>query len=206
MEISAILDKILFLVNRDKRKVILCNLLFFGSFIASSILVDVFAPELHEQVIAMIKEALQSDPLLSAAAKTYLQKKPIEAFAVTFLVILFLGSLLSITLPGLVFMTIPMALYRAILWGIMFPATMLKGYLMALPVILLEGEGYAVAMVPGINLSLSLLKPEKLYGTRSRREALAVALREIVPYYVLVALVLLAAAFTEVFTVISLLK
>ena len=191
-----------YMVKRDWKKIIICNILYFGVFAASSVLVGLYAMELHEELMRTIIEELRRDPILSTAVRTYFAKKTIEAFLITLAVNTLLGALATVTLPGLIFMTIPSALCRAALWGVMLPVTARKYYL-ALPTLVLEGEGYALAMVPGLNLSIAVLKPDR-YGAGSRWSAVKNALRETLIYYILVVAVLAVAALVEVATVLSL--
>mgnify|MGYP000226888404 CR=1 FL=1 len=191
-----------YMVKRDWRKIVICNILYFGAFAASSVFVGLYAMELHEELMKILGAALERDPLLSTAARAYFSRRPLEAFLVTLAVNTLLGALVTVTLSGAFFMTVPSALYRAILWGVMLPVTVEKYYI-ALPTLLLEGEGYVLAMVPGLNLSLAVLRPER-YDAETRLRALRNALREALTYYVLITTVLAVAAIVEVITVFSL--
>ena len=69
---------------------------------------------------------------------------------------------------------------------------------LVLPTIILEGEGYVLAALAGVNLGLSWFKPEWIYKESvSRREAVRMALRNCF-YNGLVNLFLLTAAIVEV--------
>jgi hypothetical protein len=70
-----------------------------------------------------------------------------------------------------------------------------------LPTILLEGEGYVSAGATGVILGLSWLRPSWIGQEGiSRRESLKRAMKECAYLYVLVALLLLAAALVETLT------
>ena len=196
-----VVSRLVGLVRRDLDKLIACNVAFFGTFVAVSLYVSFFAPELHSYVMEIMAQAMRTDPLLSAAARAYfIKKNPLEALVITFLVNFFVGSLVTIILPGIALPSVPVALLRAALWGVLFPVGMGDRFCLALPTLVAEGEGYVLSMVPGLNLSLALLNP-KSYGTSSRREALATVMREIPFYALLIAIVLIAAAAIEVSTV-----
>lgn len=111
------------------------------------------------------------------------------------------------TLSGLVFFGFPVGVLvlRALLWGALLNLLPTSGLLIALPTLVLEGEGYVLAAVSGINLGLSWLKPDWVYENRgfSRLEALKMASKECVRMYILVAAFLFVAAVVEAITIIS---
>lgn len=122
-----------------------------------------------------------------------------------FLFNLILSSFIVVTLPGLVFFPFPavVLLFRGYLWGLLLSQLSTPHLLVVLPTIVLEGEGYVMASVAGILLGLSWLKPNWMYGCEdlTRSEALKKALKECMGMYVLVAIVLLAAAIVETITI-----
>ncbi|RLE76314.1 MAG: hypothetical protein DRZ80_01250 [Thermoprotei archaeon] len=192
------------ILSRDRKKLIACNALFFGVFLVASTYVGYFAIQLHESTRTLLVKNLKTDPIFSTAYEAYyIKKNPLEALFLTFMVNYFIGALLSITLPGFFFLTIPFAALRAMLWGVLFPIPLIHKFLPAIPTLILEGEGYAIAMAPGINISLAVLNPRKYYNVDSRIKALLNALKEIPAYYLVIALVLFIAAIVEVATVFA---
>lgn len=112
------------------------------------------------------------------------------------------------TLSGLVFFAFPVGVLvlRALLWGALLNLLPTSPLLVALPTLVLEGEGYVLAAVSGINLGLSWFKPDWAYENRgfSRLEALKVAAKECLHLYGLVAGLLFVAAVVEAVTIAQL--
>jgi len=106
------------ILSRDRKKLIACNALFFGVFLVASTYVGYFAIQLHESTRTLLVKNLKTDPIFSTAYEAYyIKKNPLEALFLTFMVNYFIGALLSITLPGFFFLTIPFTALRAMLWG-----------------------------------------------------------------------------------------
>jgi len=112
------------------------------------------------------------------------------------------------TLPGLVFFPFPVVslVFRALFWGALLNWLPTSWLLIVLPTLVLEGEGYVLAGVAGVNLGLSLLRPDLAYEESglSRSEALRIALKEWLYLYSLVAGLLFTAAVAEAFTIATL--
>jgi hypothetical protein len=112
------------------------------------------------------------------------------------------------TLSGLVFFPFPVGVLvlRALLWGALLNWLPTSQLLVALPIFVIEGEGYVLAAVSGINLGLSWLRPDWAYENRglSRLEAFKVAVKECLHLYGLVAGLLFAAAVVEAVTIVQL--
>lgn len=126
-----------------------------------------------------------------------------------FLFNLIVSGFFLVTLSGLLFFALPIGflLFRGVVWGALLTGLPTPLFLAAFPTLLLEGEGYVLGGVAGVNLGLSWLKPEWVYegGGLSRLESVKKALRDCLRVYVLVALVLFMAAVVEVLTVIFIL-
>ena len=128
----------------------------------------------------------------------------VALFVSIFLFNLVVSSFILLTLTGLLFFALPTGILvaRAALWGFMLNRLSTPAFFAALPTLLLEGEGYVIAGVAGANLGLSWLKPSWASGdVVSRRDALRQAVKECAYLYVLVAVLLLAAAVVETFTI-----
>ena len=127
---------------------------------------------------------------------------PVLAVAYTFAINLVLGTMISITLPGLVlsFLAPLVAFYRAFAWGIIFAPTQPVILLVGLPTILAEGFGYILAVVPSFRLGLSWMLPRMTFKGEelTRAHAFRRAIRELGSAYLIVAATLLAAAIVEV--------
>lgn len=113
-------------------------------------------------------------------------------------------ALLTLTGAGLFVLPFGLLLLRAFLWGMLLDGLSTPVFLVALPTIVLEGEGYVLAALAGIVLGLSWLKPKWVYpgGELSRLEAIRRSLGECIRTYVWVFVVLLLGAIVETLTLI----
>jgi hypothetical protein len=122
-----------------------------------------------------------------------------------FLFNLVLSGFVLITLSGLLFFALPVFFLcvRGLLWGIMLSGLSSSGFLLALPTLILEGEGYVLAALAGVGLGLSWLYPKWLYKGEelSRSESVKRALEDCARIYVLVVIVLFVAAVVEIATI-----
>jgi len=123
-----------------------------------------------------------------------------------FLFNLVLSGFLLVTLTGLGFFGLPLFFlsFRAFLWGVLLNGLSTPLFLAALPTLALEGEGYVLAALAGVNLGLSWLNPRWAYSGEdlSRLEAVKRALKDVGRIYVLVIVFLFAAAVVETLTLI----
>lgn len=113
------------------------------------------------------------------------------------------SGFLLLTVSGLVFFAVPVGIlvWRAALWGILLNGLSTPAFLAALPTVLLEGEGYVIAGVAGVILGLSWLQPNWIGMEKtSRQKGLRQGVKECAYLYVLVVILLLAAAAVETFT------
>jgi hypothetical protein len=119
---------------------------------------------------------------------------------------LVLSGFVLVTLTGLAFFGLPLFLlsFRAFLWGMLLNGLSTPLFLAALPTLMLEGEGYVLAALAGVDLGLSWLKPKLAYAGEdlSRSESVKRAFRDCARIYVLVALLLFAAAVIEAVTLV----
>lgn len=126
-----------------------------------------------------------------------------------FLFNLVLSGFVLVTLSGLLFFILPFVFlcFRGFLWGLMLGGLSFSGFLLALPTLILEGEGYILAALAGVDLGLSWLNPRWLWKNEelSRSESVKRALKECARIYVLVAIVLFVAAVVEAFTIVQML-
>lgn len=124
-----------------------------------------------------------------------------------FLFNLVLSAFIVVTLPGFVFFPLSSAflLYRAFVWGLLLRCQPTWIFIVALPTLVFEGEGYVFAAVAGTVVGASWVKPKWLYsdGSFTRVEALEKASRECLRVYVFVFFFLLVAAVVETLTIFS---
>lgn len=126
-------------------------------------------------------------------------------FVSIFLFNLILSGFVWVTLSGLGFFVLPVVflLVRAALWGVLLNGLPAPWFFVAFPTLILEGEGYVLAGVAGVDLGLSWLKPEWVYGREelSRLESVKRALKDCARIYVLVVVLLFVAAVLETATI-----
>lgn len=122
-----------------------------------------------------------------------------------FLLNLVVSGFVLVTLSGLVFFALPVAvlLYRALLWGVLLTDVPTPLFLAAFPTLIFEGEGYVFGSLAGVNLGLSWLNPELVYKGEElgRLEAIKRAMKDCIYIYILVAILLFAAAVVETVTI-----
>jgi hypothetical protein len=164
------------------------NILFFGGILVSAFFTQPFI-----------------SPQGYVGSWSVPQKGPVLFAIGAFLFNLAVAAFLVITLPGLGFFALSVAFlgYRAFLWGLLVNALSGSLFYAAWPTILLEGEAYVVAAIAGIDLGLSWFKPSWAHKAEaeSRFEGLKMALKECGYLYILVAILLLGAAFVETATI-----
>jgi hypothetical protein len=170
--------------------VALMNLAFFGSILITAFLTQSVAPpsEFWEPP-NFFPLPLSNVPLLVVTI---------------FLFNLVVGAFVLLTLMGMVLFVIPagVLIWRGWLWSSLISQLSTSSFLLVLPTLVLEGEGYVLASVAGTVLGLSWLKPSLIFGggRLSRVAALMRALKEMAHLYVAVAIILLIAALVEALT------
>jgi len=119
---------------------------------------------------------------------------------------LVLSGFVLVTLTGLGFFGLPLFFLclRAFFWGFLLSRLSTPLFLAAFPTLILEGEGYVLAALGGVVLGLSWLRPRLVYPREelSRSEAVRRAFKECAHIYILVALILFAAAVVEIVTLV----
>ena len=139
------------------------HLLFFGLVIAGSLLIYKL-PEAQIVLLSKVREQLATkSSILGIAAEAYQSGSIPRAAAVTLAINFLLGSLVAITLPSIVVpgSGVLVAGLRAFALGmILAPAMQSLAYVM-LPhsgTLLLEGEGYILAMLFGLLIPIHIVK------------------------------------------------
>jgi hypothetical protein len=122
---------------------------------------------------------------------------------------LVLSSFILLTASGAAFFVFPISflLFRALLWGVLLSELPTPVFLVVIPTLVLEGEGYVFAATAGFGLGLSWFKPEWMFRGEnfSRIEAFKRALREFVCLYAFVVMLLFVAAIVETATIVNVL-
>jgi len=192
------------IVNRSRRAYIVLNLVYYGLIICAMIYVSSNRSLQH-----LLRETARTEfaqGSLAPIGDAYLRGHSLRAVALTFGVNLIVGSFVCITLPSLAvpFSGLLTGVCRAVLWGLIFspPAVtlswrgMIVGSLIAL-LILLEGQGYVLAMFGAYVQGKTFLFPQTV-GATSRRQDYRRGLTDCMRLYLLVVLVLAIAAVYEV--------
>jgi hypothetical protein len=183
------------------------NILYYGLVILGMIYVAFFNPGLQNTLIQAVGQSFTEGPL-SAVGNAYGGGQVINATILTFVVNLFMGSLVTVTLPGLIipFSGLLMGVYRAILWGlILSPANAgLAGPMIPHSLtLILEGQAYILAMLAVYIQGKAFLKPSA-YGVTGHLRGYVEGLRRTGWIYLLIVLFLAVAAIYEALEVIYL--
>jgi hypothetical protein len=181
------------ILARSKILAIMNMVFFVGVFVTAVAAEFLLTPPLYEGFDQLFPSVVQSSfPVM---------------VSFIFLFNLSLSAFLVVTLPG--FVVFPLSVvflgFRAFLWGLLVFQLPTWALLIALPTILLEGEGYVFAAVAGMVVGTSWLKPQWLFGGENmgRIDSLKRALRECFLLYVVVIVLLLVAAIVETATIVA---
>lgn len=181
-------------VSRRGLFLMVLNWLFFGVVFVAALLAEAGYVELCEW------------PVGEHALRRETESFPFMVMDIFFFNLVVSGFIL-VTLSGLAFFALPIAvlMIRASLWGVLLNRSPTSQFLAAFPTLILEGEGYVLAALAGVNLGLSWLKPEWAYKGEglSRLEAVKMALRDCIRIYILVAVFLFVSAVVEAVTFVS---
>jgi hypothetical protein len=191
-------------LGRMRRAYVALNLAYYG-LVAVSMAYSVYDPSLQQLLQNTVLDAFQSGPL-SSVFNAYTGGQVVQAVALTFTINFFVASLASISLPSLIvpFSGFLVAVLRAIMWGLIFAPTSLPttgasvgaGLLVAL-LLLLEGQGYVLAMLAAYAQGRAFLFPKQV-GATGHAQGYWIGVKQALQIYLLVALVLIVAAIYEV--------
>lgn len=192
-------------VRDDWRAYITFNVLYYGVVILGMIYVAFINPGLQESLLKAIGTAFTSGPL-AAVGGAYGGGKVISAIALTFVVNLFLGTVVEMTLPSFIvpFIGLLMGVYRAILWGLLLSpsnASLAGPMIPHSLTLLLEGQAYILAMLAVFVHGKAFIKPQA-YGVTGHWHGYVEGLRRTGWIYLLVVLMLAVAAVYEAVEVI----
>jgi hypothetical protein len=184
-----LLKRCVAIISEQRVLFVLLNWLFFGTML----LTPFFAPSQYvEPNEKFFNDLSARDNMLLAMLNIFFFNLLVSAFAL-------------VTLTGFLFFGIPVVflLIRAWLWGALLNCISTTHLLIALPTLVLEGEGYVLATLAGVSVGLSWLKPQWVFKEKlSRLDAFKRALREFGYIYVLVVIFLFAAAIVETMTLV----
>lgn len=195
-------------LGENWRAYLALNLGYYGLVVAG-MLFAALNREVHQSLLDAISEGLNQG-MLAGVLEAYSQGRLLQAIGLTFTVNLFLGSLAEITLPSLVipFSGMLVGVLRAVLWGLLFspgaPGFSDIGLLPALFVtglLLLEGQGYVLAMLAAYVQGRAFLFPASV-GATGHAQGYWEGVKRAALVYMLVVIVLAVAAVYEAVGVI----
>lgn len=198
------------IVRANWRAYIIINVVYYGIVAAAMIYVS-FNPELQKSLLDLVGQAFTEGPL-TAVGEVYMGGQVLAAIGLTFAVNLLVGSFIYITLPSLFipFLGLGMGVVGAIMWELLSPTspdmrmTMIPHSL----TLILEGQGYIIALLAAYVHGKSFLMPRRsgieASGVEAHLQGYMLGLKQTGWLYVLIVLVLAAAAVYEALEVIFL--
>ncbi len=188
------------IVTDYRRPYLILNATYYGLVLLGMTYVAFVDPALQEQLLGTVEGAFTEGPLATVGG-AYLGGNVFAAAVLTFVVNLSVGSLLSITLPSLIFPFSGLLLgaYRAVLWGLILAPTGTELALVMIPhslTLLLEGQAYILTMLAIFVQGKAFLWPDSV-GAANRSQGYVTGLKLSARLYLLVVLVLAVAAIYE---------
>ncbi len=190
------------IIKDNKRAYFGLNILYYG-LVTASMVFTYFFPDVQSGLLELIRIGItDAFPWIVEAYKS--GNFPL-AVVLTFLINIFLGSFLYITLPALIipFGGIVLGCVRAVGWGLILAPTspeLARAMMTHSLVIVLEGQGYILAMFAVYLLWKEVLWP-KSRGEKTRSKAYLTGIRKIAHIYLLVILILAISAIYEAYEV-----
>jgi hypothetical protein len=192
------------LINESRRTYLIVNLVYYG-VIVLAMLYSATNRTVQEGLLNLVNTAF-GEGLLSPISEAYTSGYFFSAIALTFITNVLVGSFVSITLPSLVipFAGLLIAAWRALVWGLIFspPALPTDGRQLLMGVLvvgllILEGQGYVLAMLAAILQGKAFLRPSAVHAV-NHWQGYLIGLKETASLYLLVVIVLAVAAVYEV--------
>jgi hypothetical protein len=186
-----------------RRAYLVANIVYYGLIVAGMIFTALNRP-IQKSLLDALGASMESGGL-STVAGAYSAGDYLGALALTFVINLGVGTVISITLPSLFvpFSGWLVAFYRAFLWGVIFcPTTLDVGAreiafaAFAAVLLFLEGQGYVLGMLGAYIHGRAWLRPGTV-GATTHRVGYWMGLKLTARLYILIALVLLLAAAYE---------
>lgn len=187
------------IVREFRRAYIVLNLIYYSLVVCGMIYVA-FDPSLQQSLINDVGSAFTEGPLATVGG-AYVGGQVLLAIVLTFAVNLVIGSFATITLPSLVipFSGLLVAIYRALLWGLILSPTTPELRTAMIPhslTLILEGQAYIVTMLAAYAQGKAFLWP-RTAGVETRRQGYVAGVKRSLRLYVLVVLLLAGAAVYE---------
>ena len=193
-------------VRQNRRPYIVLNVLYYGA-VAVAMIVVAGHPEVQQALTGAVLESF-TEGGLSTVFEAYAQGSVLQAMGLTFAVNFFLGSILVLFIPSLLvpFSGVAIGLTRATLWGLILAPTTPELRIAMIPhtvTLLLEGQGYVLAMLASLAMGKGFLSPSSM-GVVRWRDSYVLGFKDASRIYILVAMVLAIAAIYEALEVIYL--
>jgi hypothetical protein len=197
------------IVREHRRAYLAINIMYYGLVAIGMIYVALVNPGLQEQLLGDVQTSLTEGPLATVGG-VYLEGNVVAAAVLTFLVNLFAGSFLFITLPSLIvpFAGVALGAYRAVLWGLLLAPTTTELALVMIPhsiTLILEGQAYVLAIFAAYVHGRAVLWPATV-GETTRVGGYLAGLRRSALLYVLVILALALSAVYEAVEVVAMVR
>jgi hypothetical protein len=195
------------IVRHNWRAYVAINAVYYGLVVVAMIFVA-WHPEIQKHLLQAVGKELHGDGPVAAAGAAYVNKNVWAAIGLTFLVNLLIGGFLTITVPSMVvpYSGFLMGIVRAILWGLLLSPvdpSLRGGMIPHSLTLLIEGQGYILALLAVYVSGNTFLRPRSV-GLNTHGAGYVAGLHQTASLYVLVTLVLAAAAFYEALEVIYL--
>ena len=193
------------IVRQNWRAYATINLAYYGLVMVAMIFVA-WHPEIQQELLKTVGKAFHNNGPLATVGSAYKGGNVAAAILLTFVVNLFIGSLLTITVPSMVvpYSGFVMGVTRAILWGLLLSPAEPKLCYAMIPhslTLLLEGQGYIMALFAAYVSGNAFLRPRSI-GLKTHGEGYVAGLHQTASLYILVTLVLAVAAVYEALEVI----
>ena len=201
------LQRVWLVIQEEKEAYIYLNILYYGLVVLGMVYVTFFNPSLQETLMQAAGKAFTEGPL-AVVGNAYSGGQVVHSMIITFIVNLFLGSMIEMSLPSLIipFSGLLMGVYRAILWGLLLSpsnASLAGPMIPHSLTLLIEGQAYILVMLSIYIHGKAFLRPEA-YGVEGRLRGYLEGLRRTGWIYLLVAIMLAIAAIYEALEVIYL--
>jgi hypothetical protein len=192
------------IVRENRKAYIVINVAYYG-LVVIFMIVAAFNQPLQDQLLASVGQSFTSGPL-AVVGSAYVNAEVLKAIGLTFVVNLFLASLLQITLPSAIipFSGFVIGIVRAVTWGLLLsPAhpTLRMAMIPHSLVLILEGQAYILALLAAYVQGRAFLWP-KMIGLEKHGQGYVEGLKRTGKLYLLVVLTLAVAAVYEVIEVV----
>jgi hypothetical protein len=193
------------IVRRNWQAYITINAVYYGLVIVAMFFAASH-PETQTRMLEHIRKAFAGGGPLASVSSAYQGGNLWAAVLLTFVVNLFIGSLLTITIPSMIvpFSGFLMGVTRAILWGLLLsPAEpKLRGAMIPHSLtLILEGQAYILALLAAYVSGTAFLQPSSV-GVETHGGGYLTGLKQTGSLYILVVLLLAVAAIYEAMEVI----